>query len=69
MAWVRAGVAAGVADMWARGADVEKNRKRAVRARGIEPAPLAWDPWSLTTGPACVICLDLARTVFGLDLN
>ena len=33
MAWVRAGVAASVADVWDRGADVEKKRKKGRRAR------------------------------------
>ena len=59
VAWVRAGVATGVTDVWARGADVEKNRKKAVRARGIEPATFWRELWSLTTGPAARLRLDL----------
>ena len=40
-----------------------------MRPCGLEPAPLARVGWSLTTGPACVWCLDLARVAFGVDLN
>ena len=69
MAWVRAGVATGVTDRWDRGADVEKNRKKAVRARGIEPATRRCLPWSLTTGPGARVCLDRARMPFEVDLT
>ena len=51
MAWVRAGVAASVADRWDRGADVEKNRKKGRarardRTRAVRDARDVADHWA-----------------------
>ena len=51
MAWVRAGVATGVTDMWARGADVEKpekgSRARArARTRDASVRAVVADHWA-----------------------
>ena len=61
MAWVRAGVATGADDMWARGADVLKTRKRhraraGVQTRDVPDARDAADHWARPR-----LCLDLAR--------